>query len=358
MNLSVRELYNTKFCMEAQFQNYKDYHDKKDDKMENTKLYQYYLSHPNNIFLKNIIITKSFLRYQLRAYFTYYKIIKNNQIDIIADIINDCKPITNLCDDIIIICMIAIEYNRQDIMDILLSSNFNINSYLIINEDVFHYTARPIFCEKINVMEYTMIFGNLDMFKYLIENGGDIKTINNITSCKLDIFNFYLENIETCYLEKIMHDILVTDHAELTILRSDNILPKLIMILNHNPDIEKFNKYTDINFEYVSVEIISFLEEYDVQFNYDDLLQKACFLTNLDLVEYILKKGIKPSKNTIQYCFSNSSIKIIDIFVSYDVDFSQLEIEKTNEKHKFISCLDKYGVDKDMVITYLYRKCK
>ncbi len=78
MNLSVRELCNAKFCMESQFQNYKDYHDQKDDKMENTKLYQYYLSHPNNIFLKNIIITDkatSFLRYQLRAYFTYHKII-------------------------------------------------------------------------------------------------------------------------------------------------------------------------------------------------------------------------------------------------------------------------------------------
>ncbi len=194
--------------------------------------------------------------------------------------------------------MIAIEYNRQDIMDILLSSNFDINSCLVINDDVFQ-------CGKINVMEYTMIFGNLDMFKYLIENGGDIKTINNITSCKLDIFNFYLETIETCYLEKIMHDILVTDREELRILRSDNnILPKLTMILNHNPDIEKFNKYTDINFEYMSMEIISFLEEYDVQFNYDNLLQKTCFLNNLDLVEYILKKVSNHQKILFRSVFS------------------------------------------------------
>ncbi len=291
------------------------------DDTRNLKLYQYHLSHPDNIFLNKINIRTICSAVDL--YQCYNAIIYYNQIDIIVDIINDYFQTTKLNDNIFVICIIAIDFNRQDIMDMLISSGFDINSYIINNTD-----NHSIIDNKLNAMDYCMRFGNLDIFKYLIEKGGDMNAITYFNDVRLDIFDFYLHNVEKCNLEKILHDILFLQHDT-----NDNQvrlfkLKIFLDYLNHNSDLEKISKCIDDNFGILSVDIISLLEEYDIQFDYGHLLQWACFESNDKLVEYLLIKGVRPSTSTIQHVFDKLKKNIINIFTTYDVDFSNLEQKK------------------------------
>jgi len=311
-----------------------------------TQLYFYHRDHLDNINLAKII-DNNYTDYNgtVSTFLIncYDNILEENMEYIIGDILEADKLDDN---EKLAICLAAINKNRTDIIDLLLSKDF------CLNQIVFHMDLYPIM--NFDLLTYAVRRNNLETIKFMVENGADpfyndSKPI--LTACdtsNIAIFDYLFER-------DMSYQILCQIFSHLCRKNKFNkiMVSKLFEKGFTLPNVKSF--YTMLGKS--NVEFIIFLQDYDLDlYSLDslDLLLSACQNNNENLIKYLLQQGMMPSKNIIQSVFNNMSIPIIQIFLDHNVNFSV--IDDNNEYDYLIERLMAHGINKDVLLNHLLGK--
>ncbi|XWV24842.1 putative ankyrin repeat protein [Tupanvirus deep ocean] len=320
------------------------------NKIDNTELYydtdiyRYYLEHSDNDKLRSIIksakkISLTYLDMFLRE--CYSKLLFENMDDIIFDIISGSNS-----NDELIICLIAIEKNRKDIIEHLVSKGFNLNQMVLVE--------RKLSFLNYDVLTYAVRKNNLSIVKYLVDLGAsplsnDLMALKSSCGNKtFGIFEYFLD-LEMPYniLKFIFVNCCTTTFIENKIQFIKKIMSK------------GFNLYN----------ISTILDECVANLNVDDVrylinngytissikpLTMACIKSNTELIDFLLGYGLQPDKATLDIVFDIFDIPTIEIFVKHKIDLSDLIF--TTECNQLINDLLLCGMNKDTLISLLLGK--
>jgi hypothetical protein len=308
-----------------------------------TGLYQYHMENLANLKLKNIIDqVKDRNRMCLTSiqFLTdcYKKIINNNMYEVIYDMLK-----SDYHYDKNIICLAAIYKRRTDIMDILKDNNFDFNQMVHPNHllvEAYNY----------NFLSFAIRYSTLTIIKKLIECGADLMANNQLAlkeicvQSKDEIFD-YLLDLEIEY--KYLCDIFI-------ICCSENNTSRLQKILLKGININHVSKILDCEIGGYNVKTVVFLldNNYVINMNNDKILYDASIKSNYGMIDFLLKTGLKPDYKTIEYVYMKMDVKIIEIFIKYQIDLAQLKPINNNDHliNKILEC----GMDKYVLITYLF----
>ncbi|AVL94565.1 ankyrin repeat protein [Moumouvirus australiensis] len=278
------------------------------DKFMETNIYKYYKNNKDNKSLRKII----------KKYKSSYISISNNLSNIYSDLVSDTNMFDVLLDLIKIndiyenkyIYEAAVFSANYKILDELISSGLNLNM-LFPSENYFDMIDQSILVQVINETDNI----NINMVKYLINNGVDPYLYNNIAiiyglaNTNTEIFNFFkqyeipIKDLEEAFIQYLSA---VDIYQYYGSARNSNITP-----YNDNSDDNDFDRriYERINyfidagcdinkiyqneieiFSRQSKNVIIYLENKQLQID-DRLINKTISGGNNVLTEYLLKQA-------------------------------------------------------------------
>ncbi|AEQ32885.1 ankyrin repeat protein [Megavirus chiliensis] len=312
------------------------------DAYKNTEIYKYYIQHKDNIDLSSVI-KKNKLRgttdssYYL--YNTYNDLLQDNKfMDIIMQIIHIGDKFENNH-----ICLAAIYSSKYHILDELVSMGIDLNAQAFTNSFSFRSD---------NPLLKAIELSDLDMIKYLINNGADPKNNNNdaivegLISPNLDIFE-YFSQFEINY-ENIV-EIFKSTIGNFT--NGKNTKPIINYLLDQGLDInEIYNKDITI-FNRLKIDIFEFLLENNLCID-SRLLNESIACGNLNITEYMLEHKYMPSTENIIFIFKIFDINYIRLFMKYNIDLSVVSGYQSKDTN-ILDDLTKNGLDYATIINYM-----
>lgn len=303
---------------------------------ENSKLMEYVTNNPDNTELNAIVKPDISTRY-LSTYDYYKKIIENNMIYVLNDIVDGSNSV-----DEIIIFKYAIENKRYDLLDILIDSGFDLNNY------------NPLFFS-------TYLRGmDTNMCKYFVSKGIDLQiccqyAYNTIGSTTLlptdDILCYILDFITD---KNILLNIFIIYHTQqsfgyLNYVFDFNTVKKIVETgVVFDTDFAKllcyFGKYKPTEIQY--------LLNSGLQLD-NSLLGYAFRNLNTDLVDFLLDYGLVIDHNVIKRIFIDCEPSVIALLSKYNVDFEQINNEYEVKHRILINAYNDMGLSKDALIGIL-----
>lgn len=318
-------------------------------------LYFYHLTHPENEFL-NELMNKSFdfdeniywsndkrtNQEYYSHYLCYLDILKNNQLDIIYDLI----PIIHH-KDLNILGIVAVEENNKNIIELLYKNGlkYNFNCMKYGQNHIVHYAYQK---------------HGLELVKFIVDL--DIEFLHKA-------FDSYTE-----YDDKDLLDYLVENNQSLDIMFFSCLrrCPDTLALLDYFVDKVNMTKYQDRIIVLLldkPLNVIKMLPEYGIALDFPNLLLRACTELartelKLEIIEFCLQNGAQIDKDLlltiIRECIymncedpTDSECKNLLIFLmKYNVDFSTIEFNKTMD-HKFLEDLENHGFDKNAFVNYI-----
>lgn len=294
----------------------------------------------------------------------YFKIMKDNRIDIIYDILTSDD---HEKDEEYLICLVAIRTNNLDVLHFLHNMNFNFNQ------------KHPSSCHSANILTYACCQNNLDIIKLLVDFGIDIHDNSDmalLAACQLkniQILEYFLLNFE--YHNNSFFNAAMISIRPDTFGDKEGNLSNVYYYITYNKPFFKreidleiidmiLSKSSDIN-EFVLDTVYSFLASQKVNvceifIKYGmklrpDAVMYACQESNLELIEFYLNNCVKVEPDVICYIIYNIKVNIIDLFMKYGIDFS---VYNSSMKYKdIIQTLRSTGLDDDIIMNALISKC-
>ncbi len=257
-----------------------------------TKIYKYHNMYPEMQILSNIIYKNKYcLPYEEDNFLLscYSKIINNDIEHIIYDIIG--SPISN---DEIVICMLAIDKIRFDLIDLLISKFFDINQLCYCDDTNAHISF--------DVLTYAIIKNNIPMIKYLIENGADPYK-NKMCAFKLTILT-HKKHIFDFFIEvDIPYDTLCCAFLFCyTSYNSNDKFDNLKKIFNKGINIKDISSTLIKFIESCDIKIINFLMDNGLNINLI-MLDNVCRVSNWRLLDFLLSYGLQIDHSTMNLIF-------------------------------------------------------
>jgi len=292
--------------------------------IENSDLYKYSLENPNNDDLSQIInsMHSPILGFCDNPYLygCYQLIFDENMTSVIHDIISR----TNNDMDKKVICLVAINKNRYNILEALLSNGFNFNQ--CIDSQSLNYLFAGT-----NILTLAYMYnGDIKMIKYLLENGADIsykKYILLDEVCKkndIDTMNYLLD------LDTHQDALFVAIQSS---IKYDHIDMIKNIMANNDFDLAPYSKILHITIARVSVEIVQYLLDHGLVLDCPEPLLFACYFNNIDLIDFYLDYGLHVNKEILDYVFEEMNMVILKLFTKHKVDFSVVECPKMSHEN-------------------------
>ncbi|AZL89741.1 ankyrin repeat protein [Megavirus baoshan] len=316
------------------------------DAYKNTQIYKYYIQHKDNIDLSNLI-KKNKLRGTTNAsyylYNIYYDLLRDNKfMDIIIPIIHIGDKFENNS-----ICMVAIDISNYNILNELVSLGIDFNAS--ISTSHFNFKSDNPLIKAIEL-------SNLDMIKYLINNGADPRNNNNnaivegLINPNLHIFEYFTQfDITSENILEIFKDT-IADH---TISYNNNKNAKSIItyLVNQGLDINEIYNNDITVFSRLKMDTFKCLLEYNLCVD-SRLLNESIISGNLSITEYMLEQKYTPSIENIIFIVKIFDINYIKLFIKYNIDLSVA----SNYQSKNINILDDLtnnGLDYVTIVNYM-----
>lgn len=267
---------------------------------------------------------------------------------VIYDILN-----LPLGDDESFICMVAVDNNMTEILELLISKEFDFNYVFIRNN------YESLYCGSI--LDYCIRKNKVSMFKFFVDYFVDHSVDNRV----VDIKKMSYDSIQKIY--QTDNEELFDYYLNIISLTNDahHILAKCC---EYNSQYEKVKKVLKLglnvtdNSEYLgffirdcSLEIIKLLIEHGLIVN-DDLLTISFLHNKLYLVEFLLNYGIAPTRETLMGIFKTMNIPIIKLLLNNNIDLSILPNYYKETHVEFINQLESHGLDRDKLLHYFLQK--
>ena len=273
-------------------------------------------------------------------YKCYAYLCNNNMVNVIYDIL---KLPAN--DDENFICMVAIDNNMIDVIELLIQKNeFNLNEIYI--------TCEYGLLNRASVLDYCVRQNNITMFKFFINRGINIKKMDNTT-----IKSIYGDDDNEAFFDYYLDEISVTEDSCYILSKccEYNSYEKVKKVLKLGPNIAENSQYLFLRITNCDLEILKLLIDNGLVVD-DDLFDIYCLHNKLDAIDFLLNYGIKPSQKTLALVFKQMRTPIIKLFLKYDVDLSLLPNNYNEEHIQYINQLDMHGLDQNKLLHYLLRK--
>lgn len=225
-------------------------------------------------------------------------------------------------------------------------SNFS-NTKEIIRDNIFYCLKRDII--SVEILLFESIINNLpDIFKYIIDNGYNIKKHNNLllkVVCKfnnvnmLQILNEYRISFKSSILSKIAVE---NNHPEV-----------LEYLINQHCNINMNTKLYDICVKKNSIDCLKILYKYNYGGNYNTLFK--CCITDgkIDILKFLLLNNLIDSDNyepnpyillnneIFKYMIQNN-IKIPNIVYDMKLKFKHIKYLIFDKKYRKRCSIEKY----------------
>ena len=309
----------------------------------NTKLYKYHMQHPEFHTLTEIITEYKNESADNFLSACYTKILKIGMEYIIYGIVNEPNS-----DDEMVICIVAIYANRLDIIDFLLSKNFNLHQTISFNNR--HY--------MFDILTKAISYSNLSTVKYLVENGAN-PCKNNFCafdaaclSKSEDVFDFFID-MDMSYQTLCL---IFIQCCRLGNGRCNNKNSKLKKIFNKGININDVTENIIESVGIFSVEIVIFFMDngFDI-YHSDKILYNACKATNHELVDFLLGNGLQTNADILGIIFDFMDIKMIEILIKHNINLSDV---KPKIHYDIGNQLESIGMTKDVLIDFLMNRNK
>ncbi|AGC01700.1 ankyrin repeat protein [Acanthamoeba polyphaga moumouvirus] len=325
------------------------------DKFKQTNIYKYYKNNKNNKLIRKIIKKNKS---------SVYTSISYALSNIYSDLTSDMNMLNVLIELIKIndvsenkyIFRSAIFSSNFKILDELISNGFNINT---INLHCFDAKCEPLLVEAIDGT-------NIDVIKYLINNGADpylcdnISIICGLANENMDIFNFFkqyeipIKDLEEAFIQYLSiikihksyarsrkNTHINLDYQDYNNVESD-IYGRINYFLDQGCDINKIYQIDIDIFARLDLNILIYLENRQLYID-NQLINKTILINNISTTEYLLKQGFIPDNNTKLNVVSKLKMEFLKLFIKYQIDISEIEPIK-NENHQLVSDLIKSGI--------------
>jgi hypothetical protein len=312
----------------------------------NTKIYKYHTLHPELSALEEII-TDSLIRsnFSKNSFLRncYTRIIDCGLELIIYDIMSE--PHDN---DELAICKVAIDKNKLNLLDFLLTKKFDLNQ--IISDDNIHHFL------DYDILSYAVIINNLSIVKYLVENGAD--PLKN-EGCALkkayvskteDIFDYFI-NLDMSYQSLCGAFDCCCNHIG---RRENHDSDKLKKLINKGININDISEVISSHIVNFPIDMVKFLV--DRGFNIDSarILARACAISNDEFVDFYLEQGLQINMDCLKIIFNTMNMDMINILIKHNINLSVLE--QIKDHCDTTNKLEALGLDKDVLIGYLMNK--
>lgn len=292
-----------------------------------------------------------------------YELIDYNQTDVyivcrFAIDTNNCKLIDNLykCCGIDfhaahIIINTGDGYNMvTPFMYIIQTCDRGIRLQNIPNEKMFlnilKYTSEPDFTKYLDNFDIDMNIG-----------GNLLNTISAVHPTEyfyyfMDNFGVYMEDIHILYILLCLccHPQWDTDDRIIKIMLGRNIDTELLNDIFYKKVLSGKNFYRFVNGS--TLEILTNLGlrmDQEILFNF----VKS---RNVSAVDFLIKNGIQPNDESINYVFNlYDTPTILNIFIKYGVDLGCAKIEK--KYGDFLEKINNCGIDSETIISYALNIC-
>lgn len=307
----------------------------------NAHIYQYYQNYPENNIISELMEKKDTLNLnEEHICQCYEKLLDYNQIDLIFDIIPNLN-----CLDGIALFLVAVDNQRYDIIDLMISYGFNLSQDITRT----YYFSGTIYYDTLC---YAISTNNLEIVKYLIERGAKPKA-NDVTlylAHKYDMLDYLLE-IFTCDddLINLLCYFFKSPFKPCTKNTLNQILDK---INNLELILEKKNLLL-----YLSIDRLKLLLQHGLKINYNNF-KHFKYLHCLDKLEIIIflleEKIITPSLHDIINVINAidpPNLSILITLAKYGYDLSL--IPDVEEKYfDQINQLEQIGLKKETLLGY------
>lgn len=331
---------------------YKYIENNKDNDYLNNVMIRYLNGITNPLFFKNIgkhNISRMINRSDYPTFVLYHTIFYDDKYDIIYDIINNIADNDQYNKDQQHIFILTICLKNIELLNFILSKNFNINQNIDIVDDI-------------NILSISILEDDIDnkLFYYLIDHGADIHNQKMIVfkyACErknMDVIK-YLLNFD------IPNKLLIKSITEMVDLydsnSDDNIIIDILNILFTKIDQDKYGGYISILLARCNFEKIEKLIDCGIQVNISiESLKAACYCSNINFVEYHLKNGIEINKEILQYILDKAKLDLLILLSNYSADLS---INKEiNDYDTIINNIELCGLDKNILINILFKKVR
>ncbi|XWV26089.1 hypothetical protein QJ857_gp0991 [Tupanvirus soda lake] len=309
-----------------------------------TEIYKYYLEHDDNDNLKSIIKTAKKISHSYQDIFLrtcYSKLIINGMDNIIFDIISG-----NNSNDELIICLIAIEMDRRNIIEHLISKGFNLNQ-MVLQDNKLSFL-------NFDVLTYAVRKNNLQMVKYLVELGAN-PTSNNLMALQYSCVYKTREIFEYFIDLEIPYDVLkfIFVHC-CTTHNIENKIFFIKKIINKGLNLSNINDILDNCIGNLSADDVQYLIDNGYTISSTKPLHMACKKSNTELIDFLLSYGLQPDKTILDTVFGIFNVPTIEIFIKHRIDLSGFTVALDN--NQFISDLQLCGMNKDTLITLILKK--
>ncbi|AGF85598.1 repeat protein [Moumouvirus goulette] len=335
--------------------NFNDMHKESLDIFKKTNVYKYYKNNKDNIILRKIIRKNKPFNHIDVVYILsdiYSDIVSNENMQ---NIVTELIKINDESENKYIYKSAVFSANFK-VLDELISNGFNVNT-LFTNLNYFDTKDEPILVEAIDKV-------NIDVIKYLINNGANpylccnTAIIFGLSNENLDIFNFFkqyeipVKDFEEAFIQFLSR---IRIFGNFTRSRRNtqnnnnrsnniesNINERINFFLDQGCDINKIYQNEIEIFARLNIDILKYLENKQLQIDHQ-LINKAIFLNNVSMTEYLLQQGFIPDNNILLDVVSKFKIEFLKLLIKYQIDISTIEPIK-NENHQLLNNLIQTGI--------------
>lgn len=300
------------------------------DAVKGSAIYFYYLTHPEDGIIKEIM-NREFELYEYQAHdMCYQDIIQNNRMDIIYDIISNMSRL-----ELQAVARVAIDENSRELIELLYQNNLNPWFYIACHSELFTYAYNKQGLEIIKVMkDVGFCVDSQTLFENFIRKG-DIEAAN------------YFIEVSTKPIDTLFKSAL--GHARKNIKFIVELFIDKIDIMSHGTLILKECRNTSVE------DIKSFLD-YGITIDSNEPLKFACLTKNLELVEFYLQYGLQVDSYILSLALlgddeegAYANKDLAKLFLKYNVDFSILTDDSIID-HAFLANLENNGLNKDILL--------
>lgn len=217
--------------------------------------------------------------------------------------------------------------------------------------------------EKICYLRKYMVNGNYDIFSTILNNGVDITTNNECIKVLADNYpsNNQIDCFQQ--LLNIGLDIHVDNDFPLVLATSRGNLPLIKFLIDNGADIAtRDNICIKISIDSMDPNIFTYLLQSgsDIHCDCNYPLRRAVYLQKIAMVKKLLESGANISylqMEDLVRIVQNKSYDLIKLLIDYGVDFSIInyykEIDLDNKDIKIYDILSQQGVDHDQLLHLL-----
>ena len=301
------------------------------DVIRGSAIYVYHIMHLEDEFITNMIYEKCDTAEKVIK-MCYLRLFKQGYQDTILEMIPNI-----LNDEMRILAHIAIKENNKEIIESLYKNGLTYN---------FNMYKQREGCFK-SIQCYAFTKQGFEMIKFMNELGVDLNIMlftQMIHHKHWEAINYFIETTNKPLPELFLSSLSLSSEEDIQSI-FDLFIDKI--------DMSKYEDNIFKNLTRVSPNVMKIVLQSGITIQSNKPLLYACQANNLKLAEFYLQYGLQVDEDLLDTLFRNAfayNKDILLLFIKYEVDLS---VYKPDLDRKFISDLDKCGLDRDALYLLL-----